>query len=70
MKTSVCFKCVCVNVCFKNVFIFALCRVPAHKYVLATGSTVFYAMLYGGLADDGVDEISGEFINNTSFRFS
>ena len=26
-------------------------RIPAHKYVLATGSSVFYAMLYGGLAD-------------------
>ncbi|EEC15006.1 topoisomerase TOP1-interacting protein BTBD1, putative [Ixodes scapularis] len=24
--------------------------VPAHKYVLATGSSVFYAMFYGGLA--------------------
>ena len=27
-------------------------RVPAHKYVLATGSSVFYAMFYGGLAED------------------
>lgn len=27
-------------------------RIPAHTYVLATGSTVFYAMFYGGLADD------------------
>ncbi|XP_034233359.1 BTB/POZ domain-containing protein 6-B isoform X2 [Thrips palmi] len=26
--------------------------IPAHKYVLATGSSVFYAMFYGGLADD------------------
>lgn len=25
--------------------------VPAHKYVLATGSSVFYAMFYGGLAE-------------------
>jgi len=32
-------------------------RFPAHKYVLATGSTVFYAMLYGGLADDKSEEI-------------
>ena len=32
-------------------------RVPAHKYILATGSTVFYAMLYGSLADDRVEEI-------------
>lgn len=27
-------------------------HIPAHKYVLATGSTVFYAMFYGGLAED------------------
>ncbi|GAB6027789.1 BTB/POZ domain-containing protein 3 [Chamberlinius hualienensis] len=27
-------------------------NIPAHKYVLATGSTVFYAMFYGGLADN------------------
>ena len=34
------------------------CRtVPAHSYVLATGSTVFYAMLYGGLADRDCGEI-------------
>ena len=26
--------------------------IPAHKYVLATGSSVFFAMFYGGLADD------------------
>lgn len=25
--------------------------IPAHKYVLATGSSVFYAMFYGGLAE-------------------
>lgn len=27
-------------------------KIPAHKYVLATGSSVFYAMFYGGLAED------------------
>lgn len=27
-------------------------RVPAHKYVLAVGSSVFYAMFYGGLAEE------------------
>ena len=27
-------------------------HVPAHKYILATGSSVFYAMFYGGLAHD------------------
>jgi BTB/POZ domain-containing protein 3/6 len=32
-------------------------RVPAHKYVLATGSTVFYAMLYGGLSDSQAEDI-------------
>ncbi len=26
-------------------------RIPAHKYVLATGSSVFCAMLYGELAE-------------------
>jgi BTB/POZ domain-containing protein 3/6 len=26
--------------------------IPAHKYVLATGSSVFYAMFYGGLAEN------------------
>ncbi|XP_030573237.1 BTB/POZ domain-containing protein 6-B isoform X2 [Drosophila novamexicana] len=26
--------------------------IPAHKYILATGSSVFYAMFYGGLAED------------------
>lgn len=25
--------------------------IPAHKYVLATASSVFYAMFYGGLAE-------------------
>uniref|UniRef100_S4RK32 BTB domain-containing protein n=1 Tax=Petromyzon marinus TaxID=7757 RepID=S4RK32_PETMA len=28
-------------------------RIPAHKYVLAVGSSVFYAMFYGGLAETG-----------------
>ena len=27
-------------------------RIPAHKYMLATGSSVFYAMFYGPLAED------------------
>ncbi|XP_046687488.1 BTB/POZ domain-containing protein 6-B isoform X2 [Homalodisca vitripennis] len=27
-------------------------KIPAHKYVLATGSSVFYAMFYGGLAEN------------------
>ena len=26
-------------------------RIPAHKYMLVTGSSVFYAMFYGGLAE-------------------
>lgn len=29
--------------------------IPAHKYVLATGSSVFYAMFYGGLAEGNCD---------------
>jgi len=33
-------------------------RIPAHRYVLATGSTVFYAMLYGGLADTECEDIT------------
>eukprot|EP00088_Acartia_fossae_P038930 TRINITY_DN4046_c0_g1_i4.p1 TRINITY_DN4046_c0_g1~~TRINITY_DN4046_c0_g1_i4.p1 ORF type:complete len:692 (+),score=162.86 TRINITY_DN4046_c0_g1_i4:47-2122(+) len=31
-------------------------RIPAHKYILCTGSTVFYAMLYGALAEASNDE--------------
>ena len=27
-------------------------RIPAHKFILATGSPVFYAMFYGELAED------------------
>lgn len=30
-------------------------KLAAHKYVLATGSSVFYAMFYGGLADQKDD---------------
>ena len=30
-------------------------RIPAHKYVLATGSSVFYAMFYGGLAEENLE---------------
>ncbi|XP_067894599.1 BTB/POZ domain-containing protein 6-B isoform X3 [Heterodontus francisci] len=30
-------------------------RVPAHKYILAVGSSVFYAMFYGELAEDKSD---------------
>lgn len=29
------------------------CRIPGHKYVLAIGSPVFYAMFYGGMAEQG-----------------
>jgi len=31
-------------------------RFPVHKYVLAIGSSVFYAMFYGSLAETG-DEV-------------
>ena len=27
-------------------------RIPAHKYMLATGSSVFYTMFYGGLPEN------------------
>ena len=27
-------------------------RIPAHKFILATGSPVFYAMFYGGQGED------------------
>ena len=33
-------------------------RIPAHRYILATGSTVFYAMLYGGLSNKDSEEIT------------
>lgn len=47
--------CVCVFSPFA--FLFHPCAeqvqtIPAHKYVLATGSSVFYAMFYGGLAEN------------------
>ncbi|XP_065332140.1 BTB/POZ domain-containing protein 6-B isoform X1 [Cloeon dipterum] len=29
--------------------------IPAHKYVLATGSSVFYAMFFGGLAEESAE---------------
>lgn len=38
---------------FKHLFIVEQVQtIPAHKYVLATGSSVFYAMFYGGLAEN------------------
>lgn len=30
-------------------------KIPAHKYVLATGSSVFYAMFYGELAENSME---------------
>ena len=30
----------------------AQCRIPAHTFILVTGSPVFYAMFYGRLAAD------------------
>eukprot|EP00914_Ancora_sagittata_P017918 GHVO01035357.1.p1 GENE.GHVO01035357.1~~GHVO01035357.1.p1 ORF type:complete len:120 (+),score=16.45 GHVO01035357.1:118-477(+) len=32
-------------------------RIPAHKYVLATGSSVFYAMFYGSLAEESSKDV-------------
>ncbi|XP_075148057.1 BTB/POZ domain containing protein 3 lute isoform X1 [Haematobia irritans] len=33
-------------------FVDTVQTIPAHKYILATGSSVFYAMFYGGLAEN------------------
>ena len=32
-------------------------RFPAHKYILATGSTVFYAMFYGGYVESNAETV-------------
>ncbi|XP_063231616.1 BTB/POZ domain-containing protein 6-B isoform X2 [Bacillus rossius redtenbacheri] len=40
--------------------------IPAHKYVLATGSSVFYAMFYGGLAENK-DEIEVPDVEPSAF---
>lgn len=42
-------------------------RIAAHKYVLATGSSVFYAMFYGGLADQK-DDIELPDVEPTAFQ--
>lgn len=41
-------------------------RIPSHKYILATGSSVFYAMFYGGLADTK-EEIEVPDVEPTAF---
>lgn len=41
-------------------------KIPGHKYVLATGSSVFYAMFYGGLADER-EEIEMPDVEPTAF---
>ncbi|XP_050544080.1 BTB/POZ domain-containing protein 6-B isoform X2 [Daktulosphaira vitifoliae] len=41
-------------------------RIPSHKYILATGSSVFYAMFYGGLADTK-EEIDVPDVEPTAF---
>lgn len=40
--------------------------IPAHKYVLATGSSVFFAMFYGGLAE-AKDEIEVPDVEPSAF---
>jgi BTB/POZ domain-containing protein 3/6 len=40
--------------------------IPAHKFVLATGSSVFYAMFYGGLAENKA-EINVPDVEPTAF---
>ena len=42
-------------------------RIAAHKYVLATGSSVYYAMFYGGLADKH-DEITLPDVEPVAFQ--
>lgn len=42
-------------------------RIAAHQYVLATGSSVFYAMFYGGLADKK-DDIGLPDVEPTAFQ--
>lgn len=41
-------------------------RIPSHKYILATGSSVFYAMFYGGLANTK-EEIEVPDVEPTAF---
>lgn len=41
-------------------------RIPAHKYILATGSSVFFAMFYGGLANSN-EEIEIPDVEITAF---
>lgn len=36
---------------------FGVKRFPAHKYILATGSTVFYAMFFGGYVESNAESI-------------
>lgn len=42
-------------------------RIAAHKYVLATGSSVFFAMFYGGLANQ-MEEIDLPDVETTAFH--
>ncbi|XP_074661540.1 BTB/POZ domain-containing protein 6-B-like [Tubulanus polymorphus] len=42
-------------------------RIPAHKYVLATASSVFYAMLYGDLSSNTTSAISIPDVEPTAF---
>ncbi|XP_046364322.2 BTB/POZ domain-containing protein 6-B-like [Haliotis rufescens] len=42
-------------------------KIPAHKYVLATGSSVFFAMFFGGLADK-TEEIIIPDVEPVAFR--
>uniref|UniRef100_A0A914V8Z6 BTB domain-containing protein n=1 Tax=Plectus sambesii TaxID=2011161 RepID=A0A914V8Z6_9BILA len=49
-----------------NRFSFQQQRIPAHSYVLATASNVFYAMFYGGFANQ--DDIAIPDVHPTAFR--
>jgi len=52
--------------CIRNIVSGHTQRIPSHKYILATGSSVFYAMFYGGLADTK-EEIEVPDVEPTAF---
>ena len=43
---------------------FGVKRFPAHKYILATGSTVFYAMFFGGYVESNAESIGKKYALN------
>ena len=43
-------------------------KIPAHKYILATGSSVFFAMFHGGLAEDKARDIEVPDVDPQAFH--